>query len=42
MDNIYKNIVKCNPSNGRKILTIFDDMNTDILSNKKINRIVTE
>ena len=42
MDDIYKNIVECNPNNGRKILTIFDDMNTDILSDKKINRIVTE
>ena len=42
MDDISKNIDKCNPDNGHKILIILDDMNTDILSNKKSNPIATE
>ena len=35
MDNIYKNIVEYNPNKKRKILTVFDDMIADMLSNKK-------
>ena len=35
MDDIQKNIEKYNPNEKRKILTIFDDMITDMLSNKK-------
>ena len=31
-----------NPSKERKILTVFDNMIADILSNKKLNPIVTE
>ena len=42
MDDIYKNIVNYNPSKKRKILILFDDMTTDMLSNKKLNTIVTE
>ena len=42
MDDIYKNIEEYNPNKKRKILTIFDDMITDSLSNKKLNPVVTE
>ena len=30
MDDIYKNIEECNPSNKRKILIVFDDMISDM------------
>ena len=42
MDNIYKNIEEYNPNKKRKILIVFDDMIADMLSNKKLNSIVTE
>ena len=42
MDDIYKNIEKYNSNKKRKILIVFDDMIADMLSNKKINPIVTE
>ena len=42
MDDIYKNIEEYNPSKKRKILIVFDDMIADMLSNKKLNSIVTE
>ena len=42
IDNIYKNIEEYNPNNKQKILIVFDDMITDMLSNKKLNPIVTE
>ena len=42
MDDIYKNIEKYNSNKKRKILIVFDDMITDMLSNKKFNPIVTE
>ena len=42
MDDIYKNIEDYNPNKKRKILIIFDDMIADMLSNKKLNPIVTE
>ena len=35
MDDIYKNIEKRNPNKRRKILIVFDDMMTDVLSDKK-------
>ena len=35
MDDIYKNIEKHNPNKRRKILIVFDDMMTDVLSDKK-------
>ena len=38
MDNIYKNIEEHNAKRKCKILIIFDN----ILSNKKLNRLVTE
>ena len=37
-----KNIEKYNPNKKRKILIVFDDMVCDMLSNKKVNLIVTE
>ena len=42
MDYIYKNIQEYNPNKKRKILTFFDDVITDMLSNKKLTPIVTE
>ena len=42
MDNIYKNIEEYNPNKKHKILIIFDDMIADMLSNKKLNPVVTE
>ena len=42
MDDIYKNIDEYNPNKKRKILIVFDDMITDMLSNKKLNPTVTE
>ena len=42
MDDIYKNIEEYNPNKKRKILIVFDGMIADMLSNKKLNPIVTE
>ena len=42
MDDIYKNVEENNPNKKRKILIVFGDMIADILSNKKLNSIVTE
>ena len=42
MDDIYKNIEEYNSNRKRKILIVFDDMIDNILSNKKLNPIVTE
>ena len=42
MDDIYKNFEEYNPNKKRKILIAFDDMIADMVSNKKINPIVTE
>ena len=42
MTNIYKKIEEYNPNKKHKILVVFDDMIADMLSNKKINPIVTE
>ena len=42
MNYIYKNIEEYNPNKKRKILIIFDDTIADMLSNKKLNLIVTE
>ena len=41
MDDIYKNIKEYNPNKKRKILIVLDDMIADMLSNKKLNPIVT-
>ena len=42
MDDIYKNIEKYNLNKKREILITFDDMIVDMVSNKKLNPIVTE
>ena len=42
MGDIYKNIVECNPNKKRKIMITFDDMTTDMLTNKILNPIGTE
>ena len=42
MDDIYKNIEEWNANKKRKILIVFDDIIVDMLSNKKLNPIVTE
>ena len=42
MNNIYKNIEDYNSNKQRKILVVFDHMIADMLSNKKLNPIVTE
>ena len=42
MDDIYKNIEEYNPNKKRKILIVFDDMIANMLSNKKVNPMVTE
>ena len=35
MGDIYENIEECSSNNERRILVVFDDMITDMLSNKK-------
>ena len=42
MDDIYKNIEEYNPIKKEKSLTVSDNMIADILSNRKLNKIVTE
>ena len=42
MDDVYQNIDDYNPSRKRKILIVFDDMITDIMSNKKFQVIIKE
>ena len=42
VDDIYKNIEEYNPHKNCEILIVFDDMIDDMISNKKINPIVTK
>ena len=42
MNESYKNIEEYNLNKKRKILIVFDDMIADMLSNEKLNPIVTE
>ena len=42
MDDICKNIEEYNPNKKQKILVIFNDIIADMISNKKLNSIVTE
>ena len=42
MDYIYKNIEEYNPNKKRKILIVFDDKIADMVSNKKLNPVVTK
>ena len=42
MNDIYGNIEKYNPNKKRKKLIVYGDAITDVLSNKNLNKIVTE
>ena len=42
MNGIYKDIEEYSADKNRKILVVFDDMMADMLSNEKLNLIVTE
>ena len=42
MDDIYKNIEAYNPNKKLKILIVFNDMIAGMLSDQKLNPIVTE
>ena len=42
MDEVYKNIEKYNPNKKRKTWVLFDDLIADMLSNKKLNSLITE
>ena len=42
MDDIYKNIEENSQKKKQKTLIVFDDMVVDMLSNKKLNPLVTE
>ena len=41
VDDIYKYIDKCDPNKKPKILIVFDYVIADMLSNKKLNPVVT-
>ena len=40
--NVYKSIEEYNPGKKQKVLIVFDDMIADIISNKKLQPVVTE
>ena len=40
--DVYKNINDYNPVRKRKKLVVFDDMNADIMTNKKFQTIIKE
>ena len=42
MDDVYNNTDDYNPKRKRKILIVFDDMITDIMTNKKFQAIIKE
>ena len=42
MDDIHKNTEECNPHKKCKRLIVFGDITADMLSNRKLNPIVTE
>ena len=42
MNDIYKNVEEYNPNKKRKILIVFDDMTVEMLTNKKLNLVVTK
>ena len=41
MQDVYKNIEDDNPRKNRKVLIVFDNMIADMISNKKLNPIIT-
>ena len=42
MQDVYKKIENYNPGKKCKMLIVFDDMIADMISNKKLNPVVTE
>ena len=42
MNDVYENIDNYNPNRRRKILIVFDDMISDIMTNKKFQSIIKE
>ena len=42
MDDMYENIEECNTNKKCKIIIVFDSMILDMLSNRKLNRIVSK
>ena len=42
MQDVHKDIEEYNPGKKCKILIVFDDIIADMISNKKLNLIVTE
>ena len=42
MEDVYKNIEECNPGTKCYVLTVFDDMIADMISNKNLDQIVIE
>ena len=42
MHYVYKNFEEYNLGKKRKVLIVFDDIIADMISNKKLNPIVTE
>ena len=42
MDDIYKNIEDYNKKRKRKILIVFDDMISHVMSNKKAQQVLKE
>ena len=42
MDDIYSNIDDYNPKRKRKVLIVFDDMITDIMTHDKFHAILKE
>ena len=42
MQDVYKHIEDYNPRKNGKVLIVFDDMNANMINNKRLNPIVTE
>ena len=42
MQDIFRNVAEFNPDRKCNVLIIFDNMIDDMISNKKLNQIVTE
>ena len=42
MDNIYENIEEYNSNKKRKVFIVFDDIIADMLSNEKVNPLITK
>ena len=42
MDDVYENINDYNPSRKRQILIVFDDMISDIMTNKEFKAMIKE